>query len=154
MPAVKNGPVDSVLIGLGALGLAVVLLIASRRRTPAGDGSAAAAAAIRRDMAKLVDDLRTAARDQVDRLDREVRRLKEAVAEAERARLALEETHSRARTAAPPAPRPEKPANPLHSRVFELRDSGKDPADIGVETGLEVGEVELILGLRRMPPRA
>jgi hypothetical protein len=35
-----------------------------------------------------------------------------------------------------------------------LRDSGKDPADIGVETGLEVGEVELILGLRRMPPRA
>ena len=83
-----------------------------------------------------------------------MRRLQEAVADAERARVALEE----ARHPADPKPAaiaaPKAPANPLHSRVFELRDSGKEPADIGVETGLEVGEVELILGLRRMPPRA
>ena len=147
---------DSLLIGLAALAIAVVFLVTARRKAPAGAPDAASEA-VRRDLGRLVDELKVAVRDQVDRLDREVRRLQEAVADAERARLALDETRRRLEpspAASPPPAAPKIPSNPLHARVFELRDSGKDPADIGVETGLEVGEVELILGLRRMPPRA
>jgi len=144
--------VEIVLVGVGLLVVTMCFILAASRRMrpgPAADPSDA----VRRDLERLVDELKIAVRDQVERLDREVRRLKEAVGEAEKARIALEEA---SRPAAPPSarPAPDRPANPLHSRVFELRDSGKDPTDIGVETGLEVGEVELILGLRRMPPRA
>src|SRR5688572_30558102 len=154
MPAGKNEPVLPVALALLALLVALIALAAARRREPQGGSDGGDA--IRRDLSRLVAEMQAAARDQVARLDREVRRLQEAVAQAEKARLALEDARTRAAVAPPPAPsRPaERPSNPLHDRVFELRDSGKDPADIGVETGLEVGEVELILGLRRMPPRA
>ncbi len=162
MPAGKNGTVESVIIGLAALAAAVVLLATARRRGPGGE-TAEASEAVRRDLSRLIDELRAGVREQVERLDREVKRIQAAVADAERVRHALEEARDRAAPSPsakatgdrPPAAPPAKAAaNPLHSRVFELRDSGKEPADIGVETGLEVGEVELILGLRRMPPRA
>ena len=150
-------PVEIILIGIGLLIVTMCFILTAYRTTrrgPAVDPSDA----VRRDLERLVGELKIAVRDQVERLDREVKRLQEAVGEAERARIALEEAQRQATPKSPaiPSARPasDKPANPLHSRVFELRDSGKDPADIGVETGLEVGEVELILGLRRMPPRA
>jgi hypothetical protein len=140
--------VDLATIASLALASAALFIALSRRR-PGPD----APDAVRRDLARLVEELQAASRDQVARLDREVKRLQAAVAEAERARLALEK--ARVPSPAPKAPAsPDRTTNPLHRRVFELRDAGKPPADIGVETGLEVGEVELILGLREMPPRA
>jgi hypothetical protein len=149
----KNGLVDPLVIAFLAAGIGVSIFWALQRRAPAAVAPDASEE-VRRELARLVEELKGAVRQQVDRLDREVRRVQEAVAEAERARAALED----ARTRLDPKPSAkaagEKPGNPLHSRVFELRDAGKEPADIGVETGLEVGEVELILGLRRMPPRA
>ena len=45
-----------------------------------------------------------------------------------------------------------RPPNPLHTEVYSLKDAGKDLNDICNATGLEKGEVELILGLRKMPP--
>ena len=45
---------------------------------------------------------------------------------------------------------PARPANPLHDQVYSLKDSGKTVFDICSATGLEKGEVELILGLRNM----
>lgn len=135
-----------------AVGLVCIAVAFRKLSAPRPDASEA----IRRDIARLVQELQSSAGAQVERLDREIRRLNDAVAQAERVRAALETERALATAKSLPTPPrpPEKPANPLHSRVFELRDSGKDPADIGVETGLEVGEVELILGLRRMPPRA
>jgi len=143
--------VDPLVIVLAAAGAAGGLLWAYRTRA-AARGPPDAAGEVGRELARVIDEMKVAVRQQVDRLDREVRRVQEAVAEAERARAALEEARGRAAPKPPMAVPP--PSNPLHSRVFELHDSGKPPADIGVETGLEVGEVELILGLRRMPPRA
>ena len=52
--------------------------------------------------------------------------------------------------AAAPKPAP-RAANPLHDQVYTLQDSGKELLDICAATGLEKGEVELILGLRKMP---
>jgi HAMP domain-containing protein len=150
VPAGKNGSVTDVIFVLMAIAFAALLLISFRGRR-----STDSSEAVRRDLGRLADELKAAVRDQVDRLDREVKRLQQAVADAERARLALEEASRHAVPRSPVTPPAAKlPSNPLHSRVFELRDAGKEPADIGVETGLEVGEVELILGLRRMPPRA
>jgi len=150
----KNGPVDPLVIAFVAAGVGGGILWAVQRRAPPAV-SPDASEEVRRELARLVEELKGAVRQQVDRLDREVRRVQEAVADAERARAALEDARNRAVPPSPSAkPAGDKPANPLHSRVFELRDAGKEPADIGVETGLEVGEVELILGLRRMPPRA
>ena len=146
-------PVDPLWIVCIVLAAAAVFFALPRRR-PA-DAKDPAPEAVLRDLSRLVEELRAASREQVARLDREVKRLQAAVAEADRARLALEEVQNRAPARVPAPPPPvERVANPLHRRVFELRDSGKHPADIGVETGLEVGEVELILGLRTLPPRA
>jgi hypothetical protein len=142
--------VDPLVSAFIAAGISAGIVLALQRRAPAA-AAPDASEEVRRELARLVEELKGAVRQQVERLDREVRRVQEAVAEAERARAALEDARTRTEPK-PSAPVP--PANPLHSRVFELRDAGKEPADIGVETGLEVGEVELILGLRRLPPRA
>jgi len=142
------------LIGLVFLVAGLVLLLAvTRRRGPAATPGLPPEE-VHRELAALLEEFRQAARTHAERLEQEVRKLREAVAEAERVRASLE---SAARRPAPdpgppPAPRV-LPVNPLHARVYELRDLGKSPADIGVETGLEIGEVELILGLRGMHPR-
>ena len=151
-PTGKNDPVDFATTAALVLAAAALLLALARRR-PGPDS--AAADAVRRDLARLVEELQAASRDQVARLGREVKRLQDAVADAERARIALEDARAKAPSPSkPPEGKPGRSSNPLHRRVFELRDAGKPPGDIGVETGLEVGEVELILGLRQMPPRA
>ena len=70
---------------------------------------------------------------------------------------------SRARTLAPKAPAPtavereeplrmperETSTDPLHRRVYELADAGKDVLTIAREIGKPTGQVELILALRR-----
>ncbi len=53
---------------------------------------------------------------------------------------------------ASPAPEP-LPVNPLHRRVYALHDKGLTLPEIEAETGLPKGEVELILGMRRLVSR-
>jgi hypothetical protein len=141
-----------VLIGLVFLIVGLVLLLAVMRRRGPAAPPGPSGDEIRRELAGLLEEFREAARAHADRLEAEVRKLKEAVADAERVRAELEAAVRRPAPDPPPIPRA-PPPNPLHSRVYELRDQGKSPADIGVETGLEIGEVELILGLRGMSPR-
>ena len=52
--------------------------------------------------------------------------------------------------AASERPAATRASNPLHEQVYTLQDSGKEILDICAATGLEKGEVELILGLRKM----
>ena len=150
----SNSPLlGPMLVGLVFLvaGLVLLLAVTRRRGTPPPQGPSPDA--IQRELAALLEEFRQAARAHADRLEQEVRKLKEAVADAERVRASLEAAARRPSPGPPPPPRA-APANPLHARVYELRDQGKSPSDIGVETGLEIGEVELILGLRGMSPRA
>jgi hypothetical protein len=106
-PTGKNDPVDLATIASLALAGAALFIALSRRR-PGPD----APDAVRRDLARLVEELQAASRDQVARLDREVKRLQAAVAEAERARLALE----KARVPTPPPQAPAAPAPPTRPR--------------------------------------
>jgi len=46
-------------------------------------------------------------------------------------------------------PQPAEGSNPVHDRVEALSQSGMPPVEIARETGLPVGQVELILALRR-----
>jgi hypothetical protein len=45
------------------------------------------------------------------------------------------------------------PRNTRHLRIYSLADEGLDPAGIASETGIQRGEVELILSLRRKQQR-
>ena len=79
------------------------------------------------------------------------RMLNQLLLECDQKKRELEALLSKAGTDAPEksAP-PPKAANPLHDQVYSLQDSGKELLDICAATGLEKGEVELILGLRKM----
>ena len=90
------------------------------------------------------------------RLDTKIRMLNQLLLECDQKKRELEDLLARAGgpAAAPadPAPAPAaRPSNPLHTQVYSLQDSGKEILDICAATGLEKGEVELILGLRKMP---
>jgi hypothetical protein len=84
--------------------------------------------------------------------------LNQLLLECDQKKREIEELLSRTAgipAATPPGmlpPGPSRPSNPLHSQVYTLKDSGKELLDICAATGLEKGEVELILGLRGMPP--
>lgn len=93
--------------------------------------------------ARFAEDFRRESDLHIRRLEEIHRLLKETIAQAERLRAQL--------SAAPPpaVSEPAAPApDPLHARVWKLKDEGRDPAFIARETGLDAGEVELILGLR------
>lgn len=142
------------LAGLAVLFLTVYL---RRRRSPADprppglfDG---AGRDPRQELEQLLADIQDLSRDQIARLDTKIRLLNQLLADCDRKQKELEELLGRAKSAPAPAP-PAKPANPLHDRVYALQDSGTEVLEICRQTGLEKGEVELILGLRRMPPGA
>jgi hypothetical protein len=100
----------------------------------------------RESMEALFVQLQEFSRETLAKLDTKVRVLNELLTRAE-ARI---EELKRLSVAGPKpaAPAPGKPANPLHEKVFRLADSGNASTQIAAETGLERGEVELILGLR------
>ena len=147
-----------VLAMVGALFVAIVLPRLRRRRTggaePMGTFDRAAIKGPREELERLLTDIQDLSREHIARLDTKIRMLDQLLLECDRKKRDLEALLGRdpaAGTPAPP-PAPMRPANPLHEQVYSLKDSGKEVADICTATGLEKGEVELILGLRRMPP--
>lgn len=97
-------------------------------------------------MDEIFVQLQEFSRETLARLDTKIRALNELLARAD-AKIEELKRLSAAAPAAASAP-PAKSANPLHEKVFRLKDEGKSPGDIAAATGLERGEVELILGLR------
>ena len=134
------------LLLAGALFLGLVLPMLRRRRAPAEPASDGHA---RAELERLLAEIQDLSREHIARLDTKIRLLNQLLLDCDRRQKEMEALLSRG-PAAPPA----RPSNPLHDQVYSLHDAGKDLLDICGATGLEKGEVELILGLRRMPPAA
>ncbi|HZE96491.1 MAG TPA: hypothetical protein VE981_05665 [Planctomycetota bacterium] len=110
----------------------------------------------REELERLLTEIQDLSREHIARLDTKIRMLNQLLLECDRKKRELEElltkTGGTAPAAATSTPTPTRQANPLHTQVYTLQDSGKEILDICAATGLEKGEVELILGLRRMSP--
>jgi hypothetical protein len=156
-PAPSASPTTSVvLIVLVVAALFIAVVLPRLRRKPDGPrevlgsfGSSAGGA--REELERLLTEIQDLSREHIARLDTKIRMLNQLLLECDQKKRELEALMARAGTPAPEksAP-PAKAANPLHDQVYSLQDSGKEILDICAATGLEKGEVELILGLRKM----
>lgn len=160
-PAASAGfPIQYILLIAGVAALFFVLQRRRRRQDPADprplgsfDGDLRQP---RQELEQLLTEIQDLSRDHIARLDTKIRLLNQLLLEVDQRKRELETLLGRAASlgqAPPPAPRPSKPANPLHDQVYTLVDAGREVADICRETGLEKGEVELILGLRKPDSR-
>lgn len=143
---------------VAALFVAVVLPRLRRRRDgprePLGTFGPSSAGP-REELERLLTEIQDLSREHIARLDTKIRMLNQLLLECDQKKREMEALLGKsasvpesAEKSAPPA----RAANPLHDQVYTLQDSGKELLDICAATGLEKGEVELILGLRRMPP--
>lgn len=142
------------LIVIGAvIGLGAMLILATRRR-PSVPGLFAREEHqhAREQLGRLLTDMQDLSREHIARLDTKTRMLQQLLGEADAKIRDLRAAIDRSAPAAPPQ-QPSKPSNPLHERVYALADGGATPDAICAETGLEKGEVELILGLRKVERR-
>jgi hypothetical protein len=157
-PPPKQGLPGSfwIILVVAAMFIAVVLPRLRRRR----DGPAetlgtfgASAGGAREELERLLTEIQDLSREHIARLDTKIRMLNQLLLECDRKKRELEELLGKgpgpSTAAAPKAAA--RPANPLHDQVYTLQDSGTELLDICAATGLEKGEVELILGLRKMP---
>jgi hypothetical protein len=147
---------------IAALFVAVVLPRLRRRRDgprePLGTFGSSTGGA-REELERLLTEIQDLSREHIARLDTKIRMLNQLLLECDQKKRELEALLGRSVLPAgalakagepvdkPPVPRA---VNPLHDQVYSLQDSGKEVLDICAATGLEKGEVELILGLRRM----
>jgi hypothetical protein len=156
VPKSTTATVWIVLI-VAALFVAVVLPRLRRRKDGPVEtlGSfGASSGGAREELERLLTEIQDLSREHIARLDTKIRMLNQLLLECDQKKRELEELLGRAGGTAPsaePAAAPTRPANPLHTQVYSLQDSGKELLDICAATGLEKGEVELILGLRKMP---
>jgi hypothetical protein len=137
---------------VAALFVAVVLPRLRRRRgepreTLGSFGSSAGGA--REELERLLTEIQDLSREHIARLDTKIRMLNQLLLECDQKKRELEALLGKTGEAAEKSPSPRAP-NPLHDQVYSLQDSGKEVLDICAATGLEKGEVELILGLRKM----
>ena len=145
-----------ILLVVGALFVAVVLPRLRRRGNGPQEtlGSfGASAGGAREELERLLTEIQDLSREHIARLDTKIRMLNQLLLEVDQKKRELEDLLAKTGGAPAPGqlpPSPAKSQNPLHSQVYSLQDSGKEILDICAATGLEKGEVELILGLRRM----
>jgi hypothetical protein len=153
----------TVWITLIVVALFVAVILPRLRRRKEGPREmlgtfGASSGGTREELERLLTEIQDLSREHIARLDTKIRMLNQLLLECDQKKREIEELLSRTAgipAATPPGmlpPGPSRPSNPLHSQVYTLKDSGKELLDICAATGLEKGEVELILGLRGMPP--
>ncbi|HLY74151.1 MAG TPA: hypothetical protein VKU80_08540, partial [Planctomycetota bacterium] len=159
-PGLPKSPATTVWIVLVVAALFVLVVLPRLRRRKDGPretlGSfGASAGGAREELERLLTEIQDLSREHIARLDTKIRMLNQLLLECDQKKRELEDVLAKAGGTLPsavgPTP-PSRPPNPLHSQVYTLQDSGKEILDICAATGLEKGEVELILGLRQMPP--
>ncbi|MHC4605450.1 MAG: hypothetical protein ACYTAF_00755 [Planctomycetota bacterium] len=147
---------------ISVLGFVFICLMISRmiRKTPASReagtfGRAHEELRVKDQLDELLLQIQEASRENIARLDTKIRMLNQLIADADQKKKELEALvygDAPPQKEKPPPqekPRaPERPPDPLHEKVYSLRDEGKSPAEISAITGRDVGEIELILGLR------
>jgi hypothetical protein len=151
-----------IVLVLAALFVVVVLPRLRRRREgsrePLGTFGSTTGGA-REELERLLTEIQDLSREHIARLDTKIRMLNQLLLECDQKKRELEALLGRSALPAgaltkagesAEKPAPPRAANPLHDQVYSLQDSGKEVLDICAATGLEKGEVELILGLRRM----
>jgi hypothetical protein len=156
-PPPSTNPVTGIVLivlVVGALFVAVVLPRLRRRQDGPREtlGSfGASTGGTREELERLLTEIQDLSREHIARLDTKIRMLNQLLLECDQKKKELESLLGKAPPAEAPAKAgPARPANPLHDQVYTLQDSGKEILDICAATGLEKGEVELILGLRKM----
>ncbi len=157
LPPPKPGMPPSfwVILVVGALFIAIVLPRLRRRRDGPVEtlGSfGASAGGAREELERLLTEIQDLSREHIARLDTKIRMLNQLLLECDQKKRELEGLLGKLSAPEAPSKSPPRSANPLHDQVYTLQDSGKQILDICAATGLEKGEVELILGLRKMPP--
>ncbi len=161
----------------GGILLLTIVLFRSVRRARAGTSGAwktdarEKSAQVRDEMDRLLVQLQEVSRENLSRIDHKIRSLNLLLQESRDVLAEMRKIREDVRTmtlaapakstplavppAPPPAPAPSDPpappVPPAHERIYRLSDQGMDAAGICRETGLEKGEVELILGLRAVP---
>lgn len=146
MAAAEGLPYPYVFLLFG-VALLVVVMARRRRREPADLRPPGAFDAEARDpkaeLERLLVEIQDLSRDHIARLDTKIRLLNQLLIDCDRKKAELEALLGKSTS-----PAPARPSNPLHDQIYTLKDAGKDVAAICQATGLEKGEVELILGLR------
>jgi len=132
----------------GVLLLGMALTYAMRRREPAPPRLSPAD---RRALEDLMADAEELTGRLAANLDAKAARLERLIAQADERLNRLED-----RAAAESRPRPERrpgltadDTDPLNRRVYDLADRGLPPVEIAKQLSQQVGQVELILNLRR-----
>ncbi|HEX7900437.1 MAG TPA: hypothetical protein VF950_21895 [Planctomycetota bacterium] len=151
MAAADGVPYPYVFLLLGVA--ALVFALARRRRREPPDLRPPGSFDVpsrdpRQELERLLLEIQDLSREHIAKLDTKIRLLNQLLLDCDRKKAELEALLGKSTSS--PAPRP---ANPLHDQVYTLRDAGQDVAAICQATGLEKGEVELILGLRRPDSR-
>jgi hypothetical protein len=157
-------PASYVWIGLIALSFFVIVILPRLRRKRGGAPEALgtfgpSSMGPREELERLLTEIQDLSREHIARLDTKIRLLNQLLLECDQKKRELEALLGKTvepaekRVDSPPVRPPTiRASNPLHDQVYTLQDSGKEVLDICAATGLEKGEVELILGLRRMRP--
>jgi FtsZ-interacting cell division protein ZipA len=166
----KN-PASSIMIVVGIIVLIIVVFSMRKRGRPAGmvettetsSMNSRESLQVRRELDSILVRIQEVSREAIGRMDSKMRMLEQLIKEADEATARLKQATLDANlnlipaapdpspTESAPEPEPETPAtplNPLHQRVYELADDGKDIVEICRDTELDRGEVQLILGLR------
>ena len=153
MAAATGVPYPYLFLLLGVVAL-VLVLIRRRRRQPFDtrppgtfDGPARDP---KQELERLLLEIQDLSRDHIAKLDTKIRLLTQLLQDCDRKKAEIEALLGRSTS---PAPAQGRSANPLHDQVYTLLDAGQDVSAICQATGLEKGEVELILGLRRPDSR-
>lgn len=167
--APENGLEGSIFVVLMASTAAfiVFMVLRSREKTKntghfqsaVSRPSSASYDKIRNELEGLFVQIEEAASSYVAKLDTKIKLAQGLLSEIERQKAEIQELLARAQRAKSGAAASRasagdegageadvRPLNPLHRRVFELREKNKTPLEIAKEVGLTEGEVELILG--------
>ena len=104
----------------------------------------------REDLEQLMVQMQEVAREQIAKADLKIRMLNQLIVEADQKKKELEALLGATAPPPPPPRPPHRQSDPLHEKVWALQDRGLASDAISRETGMEIGEVEMILGLRRL----